>query len=165
MQSIYKIIGLVSILSFTSFGEAGEYAVDPRIPHFDLVSVDGKRYTDASLVGHPALVVFWAPWCAVCRYELPEVSDIYGRLKMKGLKVISIGFADYKENIQNYVHAHPTTFTFPVLYDPQDHVAKQLGVSGAPSIYLFNRQGELELETWLIEDPRLGSGLGALLDR
>lgn len=151
------------MLALCFCGGPAVYAADLRVPHFNLPGLDGKYYTDASLIGHTTLMVFWAPWCPVCRHELPEVHALYEKLQAKGLQVIAVGFADYKENIQRYVQSHPETFNFPVLYDPQDQASKRFGVFGTPTIYLFDKQGRLALKTWLIEDPRLKTKLDALL--
>lgn len=139
-------------------------AADMAAPHFDLQALDGKRYTDRYLLGKPTLVVFWASWCPVCQVELPKLHTLFEKVKGRGLQALAIGFADEEHKIREYVQTHGAIFDFPVLYDPEDSVAKRFGVVGTPTIYLINRSGAIEYDTWLIEDPALGRKLEALLD-
>lgn len=141
----------------------GQAQASRTIPPFTLDTLGGKHYTANELTGHPTLLVFWAPWCPVCRVELPEVNDLYRRWKSRGLRIIGIAFADSKDDIRDYVNAHRQTFTFPTLYDPGDRTATRFGVIGTPTVYLFDASGRQVLQTWLIEDPRLNKALKRLM--
>jgi peroxiredoxin len=153
------VVGAVLLL-----GAGAAQAAAMAAPHFDLPALDGKRYTDRYLVGKPTLVVFWASWCPVCQVELPKLHTLFEKVKGRGLQVLAIGFADEEHKIRRYVQSHSAIFDFPVLYDPQDAVAKRFGVVGTPTIYLINRSGGIEYVTWLIEDPALGNKLEKLLN-
>ena len=139
-------------------------AANVSVPPFDLSAVDGQPYTEQYLLGQPTLVVFWASWCPVCQVELPKLHTLFDKVKGRGLQVLAIGFADEEHKIRRYVQSHSAIFDFPVLYDPQDAVAKRFGVVGTPTIYLINRSGGIEYVTWLIEDPALGNKLEKLLN-
>lgn len=150
---------LAAALCWSPAGWAG---TADGIPPFSLKALDGHRYTEQVLKGHPALVVFWAPWCPVCRVELPEVHALDKRFKGRGLRVIGIAFADSERDVRDYVRSRRRTFTFPVLYDAGNRAARRFGVMGAPTIYLFDRAGRQRLQTWLVEDPRLDKALKGL---
>jgi thiol-disulfide isomerase/thioredoxin len=53
-------------------------AVSP-VPPFELVTFEGESYSNESLKGRPALLVFWAPWCKVCQKDLPVMGEFYQR--------------------------------------------------------------------------------------
>lgn len=154
-----RVLALVILLSVAP----AIYAAGVMVPHFDLPALDGKRYTDRYLIGRPTLVVFWASWCPVCQVELPKLHTLFEDVQGRGLQVLAIAFADDKAKIRRYVQTHAAIFDFPVLYDPQDAVAKRFGVFGTPTIYLVDGRGEIEYVTWLIEDPKLGEWLEKLL--
>jgi thiol-disulfide isomerase/thioredoxin len=40
---------------------------------FTATTVDGKPFDGRSLVGRPAVLWFWAPWCPVCLQQAPGV--------------------------------------------------------------------------------------------
>jgi len=153
----------VLILSVLLLGMQAVHAGELVAPRFDLPALDGKRYTDRYLEGKPTLVVFWASWCPVCQVELPKLHTLFEAARGGGLQVLAIGFADELDQIRHYVQSHGEIFDFPVLYDRGDAVAKRFGVVGTPTIYLINTRGEIEYETWLIEDPALGDKLERLL--
>ena len=164
MAKTGKFIRSLLALSFFLTGSFAVRASDVSVPHFDLAAMDGKRYTEQDLLGRPTLVAFWASWCPVCQVELPKLHALFEENKGRGLRVLTIGFADEEENIRRYVLTHSSIFDFPVLYDPQDGTAKRFGVFGTPTIYLINKRGEIEYVTWLIEDPALKDELEDLLE-
>jgi thiol-disulfide isomerase/thioredoxin len=51
-------------------------------------TVDGKKFSGTSLLGKPALVWFWAPWCPICQSEIPEVKRV---VKQYGGRVTVVG--------------------------------------------------------------------------
>ncbi|MGH8546746.1 MAG: redoxin domain-containing protein, partial [Gammaproteobacteria bacterium] len=89
----------------------------PEAPKFRLVTLTGQPYTQESLRGQPALLMFWAPWCKVCQRELPVLGQFYLKQKPTPLRVLAIGFADTRGHVEEYVRAHPSTFVFPTAYD------------------------------------------------
>lgn len=141
-------------------------AQGPKIPAFELRSLDGKLYTDQDLTGHPTLLVFWASWCTVCQGELPKIHDLQERMKRSGFQVIAVGFADTEANIRGYVKSHPLVFNFPVLYDADDRVAGRFGAHSTPTLFLLNSKGELVIPYrggGLLETPQFKTELRRLL--
>jgi thiol-disulfide isomerase/thioredoxin len=95
-----RIIGIPALglflmgLSASRITHAGAEA--PLAPAFDIVTLQGVSYNRDSLKGQPALLIFWAPWCGVCRRELPELAKFYQNDKPKPLRMLSVGFADLR---------------------------------------------------------------------
>ena len=164
MGKAVRTISVALMFVALLFGTITARAAGVNAPHFDLSGLDGKRYTDNYLIGQPTLVVFWASWCPVCQVELPKLHELFEETKGRGMRVLAIGFADSEDNIRHYVKTHSDVFDFPILYDPQDSVAKQFGIIGTPTIYLVDMRGEIEYVTWLIEDQALEHKLEILLN-
>ena len=51
--------------------------VGSQAPSFSLVTLKGDTINKESLKGQPTLLMFWAPWCPVCRKELPILGQFY----------------------------------------------------------------------------------------
>lgn len=66
----------------------------PRLD-FTVTGPDGKRVPMTSLLDRPALVHFWATWCAPCVAELPSVLRLRDRLEKSGAaRVILVSVED-----------------------------------------------------------------------
>lgn len=121
-------------------------------PEFELVTSAGEVVNNATLRGRPALLVFWAPWCNVCRKELPEIASFYRQDKPEQLRVISIGFADLRENVDAFVKARPEVFLFPTAYDEDRWAAQLFKVRATPTYVVLDQQGRIAV-------THLGAGL------
>ncbi|MDE3036578.1 MAG: TlpA family protein disulfide reductase [Nitrospirota bacterium] len=125
--------------------EATGSAAASAAPPFDLVTLAGEAYSKESLKGRPALLVFWAPWCPVCRKELPILGRFYEQEKPAQLRVIAIGFADKRGNVEAYVKAHPETFVFPTAFDEDNWISQAFKVTATPTFVLLDSQGNIQL--------------------
>ncbi len=114
-------------------------------PEFELVTSTGDVIGNATLRSRPALLVFWAPWCNVCRKELPEIANFYRRDKPEQLYVLSIGFADLRSNVETFVKARPEVFVFPTAYDEDRWVAQAFKVRVTPTYVLLDADGQVAL--------------------
>ena len=52
--------------------------------------LDGAPHTLAELNGHPAVINFWATWCAPCRAEMPRLQQLADAYASKGVVFIAI---------------------------------------------------------------------------
>lgn len=64
-------------------------AVVPKNLTFTGTTLEGATFDAASLAGKPAILWFWAPWCATCASEAQSIGDLkteYGdRLQILGI--------------------------------------------------------------------------------
>ena len=142
------VMGLyLTIALFTMVGRPAEIAVseaaDSTMPSFELVTLAGEAYSDQSLKGHPTLLVFWAPWCNVCQRELPLLEQWYRHTRPAQLRVLSIGFADTRTNVEAFVKARPSVFVFPTGYDEDRWVANAFKVNATPTYVLVDARGNI----------------------
>lgn len=139
------------ILWFGSIGfgvEAGALPVEAAAtttPSFELVTFGGAGYSNASLKGKPALLVFWAPWCKVCQRELPGLSRFSTQENPAGLAILSIGFADSRTNVEAFVKERADSFAFPTAYDEDRWVSQTFKVNATPTYVLLDEQGRIAL--------------------
>lgn len=120
-------------------------AANSAVPTFELITFAGESYSNDSLKGRPVLLVFWAPWCKVCQRELPLLGEFYQRDKPAQLRVVSIGFADTRTNVETFVQSRADVFVFPTAYDEERWVAQAFKVNATPTYVLVDAQGNIVL--------------------
>jgi thiol-disulfide isomerase/thioredoxin len=144
------LLGLL-IVCFGSTGigkETGALPVEAAVttaPSFELVTFGGAGYSNASLKGKPALLVFWAPWCKVCQHELPGISRFYTEEKPAVLEILSIGFADSRTNVEAFMKERAGSFAIPTAYDEDRWVSQAFKVNATPTYVLLDDQGRIAL--------------------
>ncbi len=121
-----------------------------RAPDFDLLGVDGKRYTLANSMGENGLLVMFI--CNHCPYvktiQTRLVHDCRELLKY-GINTIAIQSNDTKsypedafERMQEV--AKQFDFPFPYVWDETQEVAKAYGAVCTPDFFGFNKHLELQ---------------------
>jgi thiol-disulfide isomerase/thioredoxin len=134
-------------------------------PPFELVTFSGAAYSNASLKGKPALLVFWAPWCGVCRRELPAISRFYREGRPDALEVVSIGFADSRSHVEAFVKERADSFAFPTAYDEDRWVSQAFKANVTPTSVLLDEQGRIALVhrgSGLLDNPQFRAFLARL---
>ena len=100
----------------------------------------GATVTRASLGGKPTLLVFWAPWCGVCKAESQNVSWVQ-RLVGERANVVSVA-SSFRSvgDVQQYVRDRGVDY--PVLLAPEG-VGGQFGVEAFPTAYFLDGEGRI----------------------
>lgn len=112
------------------------------IPEPALVSVDGAQFEGilAGQRGTPLVVNIWASWCPPCRTEAPllqrAAEDYAGRVTFLG-----IASGDRRGDAADFLERF--SITYPNLFDDTGEVPTLLEMSGFPTTYVFDRDGEL----------------------
>ncbi len=110
-------------------------------PAFALPALDGKPVTLASYSGKPVLVVFWAPWCTVCRSTSDNVARVM-RWAGSNASVVSVATAfDNDNEVKGYVAEHGVPYT--VLLD-HGEVAGEYKVQAFPTFYFIDSHGQVK---------------------
>jgi thiol-disulfide isomerase/thioredoxin len=120
---------------------AGERA---SAPQFSGTLLDGKPFSSSSLRGSVAVVNFWGSWCAPCRVETPEFSQVAGDVAGRGVRFLGV---DVKEDPQ-FARAFVADkrISYPSLSDPRGEVAlafRDYPASAIPSTIVLDRQSRV----------------------
>lgn len=115
--------------------------VSGLVPAFRLPTLDGKTVASADLLGKPAVLVFWAPWCGVCQAETDNVSRAMRWAGERG-RVVSIaaGWSDVKQ-VEGYVQRNRVDY--PVLLGG-DEQAEAFHVEAFPTAYFLDEKGRIK---------------------
>jgi len=136
--------GAAEVAEFTRPFGGGSVLVGKRVPEFALQDLAGQEVTASSFGGKPVLVSFWATWCAPCREQMPKIQELHGALAEKGLVVLAINDGESADTARKYIEEHK--YTFRVLLDRDKTVAGKFSVSGIPSLFLIDREGNVRAQ-------------------
>lgn len=128
-------------------------ALDEEAPNFtarvvanaDSLGAEGgvapKALELSSLRGRPVVLDFWATWCGPCQAEAPIVNAIAQRYKDKGLAVVGVNTSDEDGLAERFVRKKG--LGFPIVYDENNTIAKQYGVSSLPTLVVVSKTGKI----------------------
>jgi thiol-disulfide isomerase/thioredoxin len=114
----------------------------PAQLQFDAETVDGQPFSGDSLVGKPAVLWFWAPWCPACQREAPTVSQVAAA----NPQVIFVGVGaraqppEMREFVDKY---HLDGFT--ELADTESAVWTKFGVTRQPAYAFIGVDGDIDV--------------------
>ncbi|WP_407673315.1 TlpA family protein disulfide reductase [Paracoccus caeni] len=98
-------------------------------------------HTLADYKGQVVLVNFWATWCAPCREEMPSLDELQAELGGDDFQVVPIATGrNSVENIDRFFQETGVE-NLPVLLDPRQQLARQMGVVGLPVTIILDRDG------------------------
>ncbi|MFN8369187.1 MAG: TlpA disulfide reductase family protein [Bacteriovoracaceae bacterium] len=80
---------------------------------------------------------FFATWCGPCRMELPELEQLYTKLKLKNFNLVGIS-ADQSDvyTVQKFVAE--LKLTFPILHDLHGDASSAFHANALPTLYLIS---------------------------
>ena len=123
----------------------GAVQVGQEAPDFTLVNVDGEQITLSELHGRPVIINFWATWCAPCRYEMPELQQVFEAYAEDNLELLAINREERTEEVNLYFDElaaeEGIDFTFPSLLDDKGEVTQSYGVFNMPTTFFIDAGG------------------------
>ncbi|WP_250656716.1 peroxiredoxin family protein [Alkalimarinus coralli] len=126
------------------------------LPGFQLEDESGNTVLSESLLGQPALLIFYrGNWCPLCMAQIKEVAGQYQALAELGATVALISPQPH-ENTRGLAEKFNVPFKF--LVDKNNHAAKILGISaenGTPKgMEVLGYDSDTVMPTVLITDKK-----------
>ena len=116
--------------------------VGDTFPKFEMQQIaKSGKFSNESLKGKPAIVDFWASWCAPCKESFPFYDQMAKKYGKQGLVVIGVNVDDTIEPAQEFSKNTPVSFT--LLFDEGKKLVTQIKVATMPTSYLIDRSGKL----------------------
>ena len=107
---------------------------------WNLKDKDGVHYRLSEQKGNWVLVNFWAPWCAPCLQEMPDLDA----LQKQHRDLLVIGVAVLYRKKQDVIDAiQKTSVSYPIVLGDED-IASDFGeMKGMPTSFLYSPSGKL----------------------
>ena len=130
-------------------------ATIPAVLKFNAETANGQAFDGSTLAGKPVVLWFWAPWCAVCRSQVPEIEKLvadYG----DDLKVVGVGSLDSGSAIRGFAQDVPGPLQ---LSDPQGELWKRFKIVEQSSFVVLDASGTEVLRTGYNDDDALADAV------
>jgi len=134
---------LLTFLFFLGFLLSAQDAV---IPSTMVKSLDGKTFDTADFDnnGQPMIINFWATWCAPCKKELNNISDVYDDwVEETGVKLIAISIDDARSRSRVLPYVNGSSWEYEVYIDENQDFKRAMGVNNVPHTFLVDGAGNI----------------------
>jgi thiol-disulfide isomerase/thioredoxin len=133
-------------------------------PTFSGTLLDGSPFTSTSLQGSVAVINFWGSWCAPCRVETPEFSQVASSVADRSVRFLGVDVKEDKQFAQAFMAGRQ--IAYPSLYDPRGEIAlafRDYPANAIPSTIVLDRQGRVAaVYTAAVTQKDLTTVLGAV---
>lgn len=114
--------------------------VDQPLPEFFVSTTDqsGTLLTNKT-IKKPALLVFWASWCGICKVSMPYVGAF---AKEHNIPVYGIAYHDEARSLLNALNGFGNEISFAATgMDFDGSVSSQFGITGVPTLFVIDKNG------------------------
>jgi thiol-disulfide isomerase/thioredoxin len=143
LAAAFAVFGAIAAVKQDAKAPAASAAAT-RLYAQSMNDLAGKPQALSQWKGKPLLVNFWAPWCAPCVQEMPELSDMAARDGGKRFNVIGIGI-DSPSNLAEF--AKKTKVSYPLYVGGMSgtDLSRELGNAngGLPFTVLIGPDGQV----------------------
>lgn len=115
-----------------------------KLPAFSVQDLEGKAVASSTFAGKTLIVDFWASWCETCEEAVPKLAELSRKYAGQGLVVIGIS-VDKGSDAKVRKAARNLGMDYVVFRDKGNDLAKVFGFKGIPSLYVYDRKGNLSL--------------------
>jgi thiol-disulfide isomerase/thioredoxin len=163
-RSLLALAGVLALLTGCSTGSnavdvnnGGEFRFVAGTPSGEVIPADkrgtapdfsgtlletGDQFHSSKLTGQVVVLNFWGSWCAPCRVETPEFSEVGKDYSAAGVQFLGV---NVKETDKQFATAFIDRFgiSFPSLYDPRGEVAlafRDFPANAIPSTIVIDPQ-------------------------
>ncbi|MEM8892407.1 MAG: TlpA disulfide reductase family protein, partial [Bacteroidota bacterium] len=108
---------------------------------FNLPDQNGEKVSNDQLKGKFTLIDFWASWCAPCRAQNPELTQLLEKYGQVGFEVLGISIDRDAEGWKQAIEEDQ--MNWQQLLDVDEELQKALGIQAIPLNYLLDKEGKV----------------------
>ena len=132
------VLLVVVFFAVTAYQQRNLLAIDNSpAPYFNLSLANDseQRINIAMLKDKTTVVYFFAPWCTICRYSMPNLEAV-----IEDSNINAIGIAlDYRSPQEVSDFVADLNLTMPILLGDR-HTQSNYKISAFPTYYIINEQ-------------------------
>ena len=131
---------LVIVVAIGAWQTRGHLGTGEKAPPFALRTLAGERVTSTQLEGKPTAIVFWAPWCGVCKQETGAISAVRDAVG-EDANVVSMALSyESRASVEGFVEDYGVDY--PVLMG-NDGTLSDYSIEAFPTIYVLDAEGRV----------------------
>ena len=88
----------------------------------------------------PAIVNFWASWCAPCKVEQPIIDAL---AKTGAAPVLGVAYRDAPEDAAAYLQKEASDTYAEIRLDPEGQGGSSFGIKGVPETFVIGADGKI----------------------
>jgi thiol-disulfide isomerase/thioredoxin len=101
----------------------------------------GEEMRLSDYAGKHIVLNFWATWCAPCRKEMPTLSALQTAMGGEDFAVVTVATGRNDPAGMSQFMAEIGVDNLPLHRDPQQRLAREMGVLGLPITVILNPEG------------------------
>lgn len=93
----------------------------------------------------PAVLLFWATWCAPCHIEMERFRKAALGNELPAQRVFAVNMGEDRQTA--LAHWKKENYPFELVFDDSERLTKGFGVSVTPTVILVGSKGQIETVT------------------
>lgn len=160
LRRLGVIVAGLALLLGTGCSSPASPAASSGVLGFTGKTIDGAAFDAAALAGKPALLWFWAPWCATCAAQAGSVTNVQSEY---GDRLNVLGIAGMGDNAD--MHEFVTDLEVGSVRNLDDEAGvlwKKFGITEQSTYVLVDRTGTI-VTTGYLDDLELTTKVKSLV--
>ncbi len=135
----FGVSAIALYLGAQSIATRGLVAGTP--PPIHAATLDGTPLDVPNRDGRPAVIYFWASWCAICKAMQSSIRSL-----AQDTPLVSVALLSGDETgVREYVKREG--FDVPVVLDQDGAIGRDYGLRGVPAVFVLGPDGTIRFST------------------